>query len=203
MDKISECATNFSILKKHKYRFIVSQNRRTSEIFLDFCDKDFYHLAGLHYLKDISLPSNRRETLHNIIHKKNITEQLLAKSRFYSTPNSNIDIKSRIEELCLLEQYLDSNNIIKIYNTQNDPYLHSSIEADYLIESQLKGSKTSVYIFLKKRLENPNFYCVTSFFKKTSINYGGQKSYWMLKENISPSGSAILYKHTNFIDSSH
>lgn len=201
MDKLYECAINFANLKKHKYRFVVSQNRKTTELFLNFNDKDFFHLAGLHYLKDIAIPSNRNETLQNIIYKKNITEQLLSQSRFYSPPNSDINIKSRIEELCFLEQYLDSDNIMKIYSTQNDPYLQSAINAEYLIESQLKGSSTSVYIFLKKRTENPHFYCVTSFFKKNSITYGGQKLYWMLKEKIRSSGSTILYKHKNFIDS--
>lgn len=109
----------------------------------------------MNYLTDISIPQNRKDTLKNIIEKKKITDELLHKSRFYINSKPDKDIKSRIEELRFLEEYLDTNNIIRIYNTQNDKYIHSFIKADYLIESQLKGSMDIVYIFLKKREENP------------------------------------------------
>ena len=199
MDKIYECAAKFVALENYKYRFVVAQNRQTRELLLNFKDSDFFHLAGLHYLTDISIPQNRKDTLKYIIEKKKITDELLHKSRFYTNSRHDKNIKSRIEELRFLEEYLDTNNIIRIYNTQNDKYLHSFINADYLIESQFKGSQDIVYIFLKKHVENPDYLCIESFFKKDRITYGGDKLYWMLKEKTGPNEHITLYKHKNYI----
>ena len=66
MDLIYECAAKFVILKQYQYKFVVSKNRKTQEIILDFYDSDFFHLAGLHYLTDINIPRNKKETLKNI-----------------------------------------------------------------------------------------------------------------------------------------
>ena len=198
MDKIYECATKFINLQNYEYYFVVSQNRKTTKLILTFCDSDFFHLAGLHYLTDIGIPKNRKEVLKNIIEKRKITDSLLLKSRFFNNPKPDKDIKSRIEELCFLEEYLDTNNIIKIFNTRNTKYLNSHIDADYIIESQLKGSTNIVYIFLKKRKENPETYCVVSFLKKTSITYSGDALYWMLKEKRSSTKNIILYKNKNY-----
>ena len=63
MDLIYECAAKFILLEQYEYKFIVSKKRKTWEINLNFCDSDFFHLAGLHYLTDISIPRNRKKTL--------------------------------------------------------------------------------------------------------------------------------------------
>ena len=139
--------------------------------------------------------------LKDIIEKKKITDELLNKSRVYINSKPDKDIKSRIEELRFLEEYLDTNNIIRIYNTQNDKYLHSLINADYIIESQFKGSVDIVYIFLKRREENPEYLCVESFFKKDKITYGGNKLYWLLKEKITTNEHITLYKHKDYVQS--
>lgn len=199
MDMIYQCALNFVSLKNYEYRFIVSQKRRNQELLLNFQDSDFFHLAGLHYLTDINIPKNRHKILDNIINKKKLTDELLDKSRFFTNPLPDRDIRSRIKELCSLEKYLDTKNFIRIYNTKNDSYLRSNIQADYMIESQIKGSSTTVYIFLKARKECPDYLCIVSFFKKNAITYGGDKLYWMLKEKICSNQSIILYKHPNYI----
>ena len=198
MDLIYECAAKFILLEQYEYKFIVSKNRKTWEIILNFCDSDFFHLAGLHHLTDISIPRNRKETLKNIIEKKKITDSLLYKSRFFTNPEPDKNIKSRIEELRFLEEYLDTDNMIRIYSTRNMKYLHSYITADYIIESQFKGSQDIVYIFLKQREENPDAYCVTSFFKKDTVTYSGDSLYWMLKEKISFNDCITLYQHPNY-----
>ena len=52
MDLIYECAAKFIHLEQYEYTFIVSKNRKTWKIALNFRDSDFFHLAGLHYLTD-------------------------------------------------------------------------------------------------------------------------------------------------------
>lgn len=74
-------------------------------------------------------------------------------------------------------------------------YLQSYINADYIIESQFKGLKDIVYIFLKQGEENPCTYCVISFFKKDTVTYSGDSLYWMLKEKINTYGRITLYQH--------
>lgn len=155
MDLIYECATKFISLERYEYRFVVSKKRKTREIILDFHDTDFFHLAGLHHLTDISIPRNRKETLKNIIERRRITDSLLNRSRFFVNSESDKDIKSRVEELRFLEEYLDTDNFIRIYSTENMKYLQSYINAEYIIESQLQGEGKLVYIFLKQREENP------------------------------------------------
>lgn len=198
MEKIYECAAKFIALSNNEYRFVVSQNRKCIEFRLNFKDNDFFHLAGLHYLTDISIPQNRQDTLINIIEKKKITDELLMKSRFYNNPKPDKDIKSRIEELRFLEEYLDTQNIMRIYNTRNNKHIQSFINADYLIESQFKNSKEVVYIFLKTRSEDSSHLCIVSFFKKDTITYGGDKLYWILKEKITNGIRTILYCHPNY-----
>lgn len=198
MDLIYECAAKFVLLERYKYRFVVSKKRKTKEIFLDFRDSDFFHLAGLHHLTDISIPRNRKETLKNIIERKKITDTILYRSRFFVNSESDMDIKSRIEELRFLEEYLDTDNLIRIYSTENMKYLQSYINAEYIIESQLQGAREVVYIFLKQRQEDSATYCVASFFKKGTVVYGGESLYWMLKEKKDSNGCITLYRHPDY-----
>lgn len=195
MDMILECAENYSLLLTCSYRFIVSKNRKTQEIKLNFAESDFFHLAGFQYLTDISIPRNRKNTLKYIFDGK-ITDIFLQKSRFFQSSQSNKNIRSRIEELRFLEKYLDTDNIIRIYSTRNIRHLYSMIDAEYMIESRLQGN--TVYIFLKKRKEDEEHFCIVSFFKKENVTYGGDLLYWMLKEKITASETILLYRNKNF-----
>ncbi len=136
--------------------------------------------------------------MKNIIEKRKITDFLLYKSRFFVNSESNKDIKSRVEELRFLEEYLDTDNLIRIYSTENIRYLQSYIDAEYIIESQLQKTGACVYIFLKQREESPMTYCVASFFKKGTVVYGGESLYWMLKEKKGLNGCNTLYRHPDY-----
>lgn len=81
---------------------------------------------------------------------------------------------------------------------KDDIYLNSKIDAEYIIESRLKNSYTSVYIFLGRRKEDADFYCVKSFFVKKNIIYDGNALYWMCKEKIMKDERILLYKNPNF-----
>ena len=162
---------------------------------VNFKDGDFSHLAGFHYLKDIQIPRDRDKTIENIIEKHIITDELLSKSKIYRTPTPDLNIPSRINELGLLECHLDSDNFIRIYQTNHNA--KSLIHADYFIESQLNGHTT--YIFLAKRDDDSEYYRVNSIFEKGSLSYSGTNLYWMLKEKISPNQNTILLQHKDYI----
>ena len=194
MDSICHCAMNFIKLKNYEYKFVVSRNFKEQIIMLNFKDVDFFHLAGLHYLKDISIPRNREKTINSVIHKKTITDSLIMKSKIYQNPTPDLNIKARIEELSVLEEYLDDDNLIRIY--QNNKNHGSAIDADYFIESKAKGN--IVYIFIKKRDDNSGYYRVNSIFRKGSYVYNGTNLYWMLKEKIGLGREKILFKHKDY-----
>ena len=197
MDVIYECADSFSKLLSKKYNFVVSKKRKIISFTVDFAETDFYNLAGFQYLNDLDIERDPRNTI-NVIKKHEITDEMLKKSKHYTcSSDEERDVEARIDRFRFMEQYLDINNLIKIFSVRNDKDLHSAIKADYIIESQLPGTNKTVYIFLRKRQEKDTF-CVVSFFEKKRVAYGGEKLYWMLKEKIHDGTREILFQHKNY-----
>ena len=167
---------------------------------LTFSNKDFYHLVGFQHLKDIALPRNRNITIEKVLNGK-ITDVILSQSKYYDNRlNDEKNIKERICEMQYLEDYLDTNNIIKIFSTKEIPFLYSDIKAEYIIESSILKRNKTVYIFLKERKEQADSYCIVSFFVKKNLTYGGTKLYWMLKRKIVQGRIKNLYKHPNYVE---
>ena len=183
---------------KVSYEFRVSEKRKIKRILLDFSQKDFFHLAGFQHLKDVSLPRNRAKTVEYILNRKITDETLLKSKYYYRREKDEKNIRGRIGELRYLEEYLDTNNIIKIFSTKEFFCLHSTIDAEYIIESSLPERKKTVYIFLKERREKLGIYCIVSFFEKGNLTYGGNKLYWMLKKKFSEDETMILYQNPNY-----
>ena len=200
MDKIQECAQNFmNMVNTTSYVFHLA-NRGIQVISLDFALKDFHHLAGLQYLTDINIPKDKKNTISWILNKDHpITDNYLARSMFYKgKENDEKDIENRIAELRFLEQYLDENNIIRIFSPKVGPKNNSLIKCDYIIESKLKGSHTTVYIFLKHRNGIGSPCAVISFGVKKNVSYGGQNIYWMLKDKIVNGNRTTLYQNSKY-----
>jgi len=193
MDLIYDAAAKFLVLEQFEYHFVVSQKRRLQTINLNFIDTDFFHIAGLHYLTDIAIPRDRTKTMDEILIKHTITDPVIGRSVHYVSKDSKTDVKSRIEELRFLEEYLDTDNFIRIFNVRNQKGMSSVIRADYLIESWFKGSSDTVYIFIRQREENPEYYCIVSFFKKNEVAYGGDNVYWMEKIKKFGENRQVLY----------
>lgn len=195
VNKIYECAEAFKSLLETKYCFTIVSNRKLKKIILDFEKEDFRHASGLHYVDDISIEQNPVK-LYNTILEGALTDEVLAKSRKYILLNrEGGSIQARVEELCELETYLDKSDIIKIYEVQD---FGSMIRADYFIEATNLLRKTTVYIFIRKRLERDS-YVIVSFFKKT-VFYKGKIAYWMMKKKIVNGKEELLYKNSSYIE---
>lgn len=202
MDKIQECAQGFlHLVNTTTYRFHVAK-RRVIVLTLDFQLKDFHHLVGLQYLKDIQIPKNKKDTIGWILDEENpITDEYLALSEHYKgKENDEKDVESRISEFRYLEQYLDEKNFIRMYSPKDGPQNNSLIKCDYIIESQLKGSPTTVYIFLKHRKGLDSPCCVISFCVKKNTSYGGQNLYWLLKDKIVNGKREKIYQNPKYTD---
>lgn len=200
MDKIQEAAAHFlNLVNTTSYIFHVA-NKNVRVVSLSFTLRDFHHLAGLQYLTDIRIPRDRKNTLSWILDNDHpITDEYLAKSNFYKgKPNDEKDIESRIAQLRFLEQYLDENNIIRIFLPNSGSQNNSVIKCDYVIESKLAGSSTTVYIFLKHRKGIGSPCTIISFVVKKNVAYGGQNLYWMLKDKIINGARQTLYQHPQY-----
>lgn len=200
MDKIQKAAVHFlNLVNTTSYIFHLA-NRNVRVVSLNFMLKDFHHLAGFQYLTDINIPRNRKNTISWILNEDSlITDKYLAQSKFYNgKSNDEKNVEVRIEQLQFLEQYLDENNIIRIYSPKDGPQNNSLIECDYIIESRLACSFTTVYIFLKYRdgIDSP---CgIISFGVKKNVAYGGQKLYWMLKDKIVNGVRQTIFQHPKY-----
>ena len=199
MDIIAKCATTFQGMLDTCYQFDISKKRYVHTIILDFKNTDFYHLAGLQYLEDLRFDRNPRNTIGLILRENPVlTEGVLKKSVYYRCKANEVkDIESRLSELVYLEEYLDTDNIIKIFTMRDIKGASSQINADYVILSKRTNSLVSSYIFLRKRKETET-YCVVSFFKKGRVDYGGEKLYWMMKAKIKSGVKTVLFKHKNY-----
>lgn len=161
---------------------------------LDFKITDFRHIAGLQYIDDINIEENPEKLFTSILNKT-VTDEILLKSRKYSSLSfEGGSVKDRVEELCFLEQYLDKKNFIRIFQVQD---FGSLIRADYFIESSDFTRHSTAYIFFRKREENDN-YVIVSFFKKANVTYKGIYLYWMLKEKFENGNKIELYRHPNY-----
>lgn len=193
MDKIYECGANFNKIIKIKYHFTISVNRKIRQLALDFQTEDFRHASGLHYVDDISIENDPAKMIQAILDGK-ITDEILDKSSKYKTISKDSgSVKERIDEMCYLEKYLDSSDFIRVYEMQD---FGSRIKADYFIEVSKINRHATVYIFIRKRVENEN-YVMVSFFKKHNV-YKGSNAYWMVKEKEVNGVKTELYRNPNY-----
>ena len=200
MDKVQQCAYNFlHLVKTTQYVFHLAK-KGIRVITLDFELKDFYHLVGFQYLTDINIPKDKKKTIQWILsEKKPITDKYLASSDNYrGSLNDEKNIEERIFAFRNLEKYLDVDNFISIYSPKDGPKNNSMIRCDYIIESKLKNSNKTVYIFLKHRKGMESPCCIVSFCVKNNTTYVGQKLYWMLKDKIVSGNRITIYQHSNY-----
>ncbi len=133
MGEIQNALATFQHMMGYKYNFVVSHKKNAYQLELTFDEKDFRHMAGLHYLNDIDIPKTPK-VLFDKIRNEKINDDYLKESVYYlKIEESHAKVKDRISGLKFLEQFLDSKNLICKYVKYRNIY--SSINADYLIKS--------------------------------------------------------------------
>lgn len=195
MGDIQNALATFEHMMGYKYKFVISYKKTAYPLELTFEEKDFRHMAGLHYLNDIDIPKTPK-VLFDKIRNEKINDDYLRESVFYlKIEESYAKIKDRISGLRYLEQFLDSKNLICKYVKYRNIY--SNIDADYLIKSTV--NHITAYIFLKRRDKRSNDYCICSFFIEPESEYNGINVYWLYKSKIDLSDTSenILYNRLN------
>ena len=188
MDKLQECAKIFEKLIDKKYYIKIGRKGKSTTLEITFEPADFYHLIGLHKLKDIEAVNGNRETIFQRILAGRISFSDLNKSEFFEK------IENRIEFFIDLENILDDNRLVFKYHDHLSSF--SLIKAEYLLSTSYKSNE--IYIFIDRKGIEKQFFC-RSFFPKEYRDYTiGQPEYTLLykeKITISTGEKEIQYDH--------
>lgn len=168
MDKLKRCAKMYESLFEIKYRIILGRKSKETEIMLSFQKDDFFHLIGLHKLKDVRYPFKNSADNFDAILLDDITYELISKSKHFE-PNPDIKwegIKYRVEYFIHLIDLLDSTNLVFKYNSKINNW--SRIKAEYVFES--REFDKNLYLFIDIGNGNKDRFC-RSFFPEMYVNY--------------------------------
>lgn len=177
MDDLQKCAQLYSNLLNFEYKFIVARKGNISEINLKFSENEFYHLLGLHKLKDLNLNALRKPILKNILSGKLALSHVQSSIFYQGNPqNYIIGIADRVQNFLILPLLLESNDLIFRYNQKVFP--SSKITASYLLEYKYK---VPLYLFLDQCKEG--FYC-KSFFPFTTLDYTQRQTKLTLLQKV-------------------
>lgn len=162
MDILRECAIKFELLENFQYRIIIGRKNTAKEFIISFEREDFYHLAGLHKLKDISQIQGRKHTsVFQDIIEGNISHIVITKSVSYD------EVENRLIPLMNLQHAMENNQMIFQY--LENKIMFSNIKADYLVKYVDNGSV--VFLFLAERAnntyENKTLVCCKSIFRQS------------------------------------
>ncbi|MFG6337448.1 MAG: hypothetical protein K1W31_03095 [Lachnospiraceae bacterium] len=179
MDKLQKTVLAYQTVMQTQYYFEIAKKNTKIEFVLTFEKEDFFHMAGLHKLKDVTTLQIEmsKGIIFDRIANGNITFDQVKNSYFYQ------DIEKRLSYLEKIQKLLDSNQIVFQYLESRNKA--SYIKADYLLE---EGYKTDIiYIFLNERSKAEKgqipIMCCRSFFPMNQLDYTrNQPSYTLLKK---------------------
>ncbi|MBO5452957.1 MAG: hypothetical protein J6A69_03215 [Clostridia bacterium] len=158
---LKKCAETYSKYIGYDYTFITDCN---FSVKVRFPKQSFYHLVGLHYLKDViqldkTRPNNSPSTIYKRIIDENITQELIEKSSFYSK------IEERITHFPDLGKILTSKIIVdfdytKVPRTQlkSKYLLYNKFENGYEIIGLKYDSKYDVFVPETFIVEHSEYY---------------------------------------------
>ena len=187
MADILQAAKSFTSLLDVEYQILLGKKNRQIMMSIEFEKLHFYHLAGLHYLKDLAdtLKGDREIVFEKILNGI-ITQSDLETSRHYP------EIQDRIEYLSYLEEIMDSNDTIFKYNPRLETF--SVIQADFLMKNEIQSR--NIFTFLSQNSANGTYFC-RSFFPQTDKDYSiGQTNRTLLykkKIHKSEKTETVLY----------
>ena len=182
MDKLTKSAKAFERLLKTEYSFKAGHKNKLISLKINFMKEDFFHLVGLHKLRDIEKlndPSFSKPKIFDAVADGAITYDELQKSVFFD------EIDSRISCFCKLEELLDKEDLIFRY--YKNKVKGSGISADYLLF--FDDDLPNLCFFLTYRSNKKGFLCGSSFFAaEDNRHIIGQPKF------------KVLYKSKKYID---
>ena len=189
-DILYQSASVWNELIEYNYIFTYGYKHRLYTINLSFSPEDFPHLAGFHYLKDITLPRyNSGKIVSHILDGKITKKQLQKAAQFEKM------VIPRLEAIIQIKDVLDNNFTLFSYMPRMYPF-YTQIKADYLIS---RHSDITNYIFIIQTHSNNtakcNYLCCSAFTQGDRNYELNQRSRTLLKKeriHIPTSTSSVL-----------
>lgn len=185
MRNIRDCVSAFLPLLNTEYEIVLGRKGVAVTLRITFDKKDCFHLMGLQYLIDRPELNRDRGKVFDEIVAGSITTRQVESSDFYK------QIEERVNFLPLLEQLLDSNDTVFMYNKKAN--IHSMIDADYLMKNNMEDR--NLYLFLSQGSDD-RYFC-RSFFPEEKMDYTKNQASWTMlykkKRNLSTGEERILY----------
>lgn len=195
---IYDAAIAFKKLLDVEYHIVLGRKGTQSNIHLCFCSDNFFHLSGLHKLKDSynfqRLPYN--QIFKDILNKK-ITDETIKNDPMFEK------IIQRMKILSQLESLLDDSNTLFFGYNLRQVTINSKINADYVIKGNL-SDKSIILTFIILNRDDRKFY-TKSIFAMDNYDYTrGQTQYTVLlkeKYHSKSQDSTQLYIHPGYKNS--
>ena len=179
LDKLKECAISFGKLIDVEYYIIAGKKSRIIKPILFFHKEHFYHLMGLHKLKDVYKIRGDKQKIYNDIINDEITYNDISKSEFFP------EITERFKYFLLLEQILDSEDVLVKHNEFASK---SHIKADYIIYKAIDD--VIAHYFISYHSDNGKYFG-TTFFARNDRLYLHNRPYKILKKTKIKNGCII------------
>lgn len=148
MSTIYDAAIEFQKLMGFEYKLVFGYKGNNVEIPLRFYEDKFFHLSGLHYLKDISKINNAANTtdvFKKIIDNK-ITHQDLKSGAKFEEKN----LQDRIDRVADLSRLLDSaifdKSVTQVYKYNKNANPNSDIPGNFFIKNLAPDKRTQYFI---------------------------------------------------------
>lgn len=166
MDNLKKSADAFSSLLNIEYHIKAGKKSdKIIDFIIDFDKADFFHLVGLHKLKDIDVLVSAdidKEDIFDKIMSEEITYEQLSKSVFFDK------VKDRIDNFSKLESLLNNGDLVFRY--YKNKVKGSIINADYVFYFQ--NTQPKIYFFIVKRDKTSDYrFCGCSFFSSADNKY--------------------------------
>ena len=176
-DILLSAALAFEAILKYSYHIILGKKGKPKEIDIHFFPDNFFHLAGLQYLKQKYWSYSDKKVFSKILSREISVNAIINDGNFSR-------ISDRLKVLAQIEFILDSNSTKFFKFEPKKLHANSKIKADYLAKGFLSDSTTAFVFFLQEK--DNGFYIPNSMFSFKGLDYSSnQTSYTtVLKEKI-------------------
>lgn len=156
-DLLLEAAIVWQRLMAYEYRVTAARNKQAHNLRLCFSAADFYHLAGFHYLKDISgLPKIAQVKYLDAICRGMVTHEQVSCGTQYTKL-----VAPRLQALVALDSALDGDFAIYRFYPERLPF-HSQITGAYLVQGDAFGEIQLLFVD-RQPMQEATCFCRSAF----------------------------------------
>ncbi len=196
IDILYSSASKFRKLIDTQYILTFGRKNKLTTLKLEFDESNFYHLAGLHKLRDLPDLRKKASIIYDSILQRSLTLGYISNSHFFN------EIEDRLRVLQNLESILGSENTNWKYCQERTPF-YSKIQAEFLIEH--RNSISTSYIFIANNGSNLKSHSCISCFEHKQKDYTQNQTFLTLLEkkklHLSNSSSEIIYQRDGYSSS--